>query len=263
MFKTSDGIEIDYEFYPGAGKVVVLLNGIFMNMKSWDFLVKDLKDRYSVLLHNFRCQWTSSNGECSFEKHVQDLKELCDYLNIKELCLVGTSYGAEVAMHFAAEYPDLVKTLVVITATARITNYVRNIALRWRVGAESKDPEKFVLSWLTDVYSERFIDAHPDLLATITSRMQNFNYDGAIMLLDSFLEMERKPLIEKLDAIKCPTLVVCVEHDRIKPPRFSHEIAAHTEDSKLVCVPDSGHAVVVEKPHTVSHLIRAHLALVE
>ncbi|HBT39015.1 MAG: Alpha/beta hydrolase fold domain-containing protein [Thermotoga sp. 50_1627] len=261
MFKTSDGVELDYEFYAGRGSVVALLNGIFMNMKSWEFLLKDLKDRYSVLLHNFRCQWTSSNAECSFERHVQDLKQLCDALKIDRLHLVGTSYGAEVGMLFAAEHPEMVESLVIITATARVTPYIRNHALLWKMGAETKDPTRFVLSWLTDVYSEAFLDAHPDLLNTIVSRMKNFNYDGAAMLLDSFLHMEQKPLIEKLPSISCPTLVVCAEHDRIKPPRFSREIAALIKDAKLVCVPDSGHAVVVEKVQTISHLVRAHLSL--
>lgn len=261
MFQSSDGVEIDYEFYPGRGSVVALLNGIFMNMRSWDFLTKDLKGRFSLLLHNFRCQWTSSNGECSFEKHVQDLKELCDALKIDKLHLVGTSYGGEVGMLFAAEHPQMVKSLVVITATASVTPYIRNHALLWRMGTETRDPAKFVLSWLNDVYSENFLDAHPDLLNTIVSRMQNFNYDGAMMLLNSFLQMEQKPLVEKLPSIKCPTLVVYAEHDRIKPPRFSHEIAALIKDANLVCVPDSGHAVVVEKPRTISNLVMAHLSL--
>ncbi|MCS7175595.1 alpha/beta fold hydrolase [Pseudothermotoga sp.] len=261
MFQTSDGVLIDYEFHPAEGEVVTLLNGIFMNCHSWDFLLKDLKGRYSVLTHNFRCQWTSSNGDCSFEKHVQDLKELCDHLNIDKLHLVGTSYGAEVGMHFAIKYPQMVKSLVVITATARVTPYIRNLALRWKAGAETKDPIKFVLSWLNDVYSEKFIDEHPDLLSNIVTRMSGFNYEGAIMLLDSFLQMEHDPLVEKLSKIDCPTLVIVAEYDRVKPPHFSYEIASQVKGSKLVCIPDTGHAIVVEKPWIVSYLVRSHLAL--
>lgn len=261
MFRTSDGVSIDYEFYPAKGDVVLLLNGVFMSCRSWDFLLKDLKNHCSVLLHNFRCQWTSSNGDCSFEKHVQDMKELCDHLGIDKVHLIGTSYGAEVSMSFAAEYPQMVKSLVVITATARVTPSIRNLALRWRMGAETKDPTKFVLSWLNDVYSEKFIDEHPDLLTNIASRMKDFNYEGAVMLLDSFLKMEHKPLVEKLSKINCPTLVVSAEHDRVKPPSFSYEIASHIKGAKLICIPDAGHAVVVEKPQIVSYLIRSHLAL--
>lgn len=261
MFRTSDGVSIDYEFYPAKGDVVLLLNGVFMSCRSWDFLLKDLKNHCSVLLHNFRCQWTSSNGDCSFEKHVQDMKELCDHLGIDKVHLIGTSYGAEVSMRFAAEYPQMVKSLVVITATARVTPSIRNLALRWRMGAETKDPTKFVLSWLNDVYSEKFIDEHPDLLTNIASRMKDFNYEGAVMLLDSFLKMEHKPLVEKLSKINCPTIVVSAEHDRVKPPSFSYEIASHIKDAKLICIPDAGHAVVVEKPQIVSYLIRSHLAL--
>jgi len=260
MFKTSDGIAIDYQVRGESEEVVVFLNGIFMHYNSWLFIAEQLKE-YKIVLHNLRSQWTSGNGTCTFDRHVEDLKELLDHLSIDRVHLVGTSYGAEIGMFFAAKYPQLVKSMVIITATARITPSMKYKALKWKDGALSKDKEIFVRSWINDVYSERFIDKYPNLLETIVQRMNGFNYEGAVRLLDAFLELEQKPLLNELSKIHIPTLVVSAECDNIKPSCFSQEIAQQIPNAKHVCIPDCGHAAVVEKPKEVLFLTKAHLVL--
>lgn len=259
MFKTSDGIMIDYKVQGESEEVVVFLNGIFMDYNSWFFITEQLKGQYRIILHNFRCQWSSQNGSCSFERHVEDLKELLDYLKISKVHLVGTSYGAEVGMFFAVRYPELVKSLTIITATARITPSIKYRALRWKDGAMSKNKEIFVRSWINDVYSEQFLDRYPNLFDTIIQRMSQFNYEGAVKLLDAFLELERKPLLNQLSKIGAPALVVSAQFDNIKPVNFSQEIAQQIPGAKHVCIPDCGHAAVIEKPKEMLFLIKAHL----
>ncbi|WP_232503662.1 alpha/beta fold hydrolase [Thermotoga profunda] len=259
MFKTSDGIMIDYQIYGESEEVIVFLNGIFMHYNNWSFITEQLKDKYKIILHNFRCQWTSGNGMCSFERHVEDLKELLDHLNINKVHLVGTSYGAEVGMFFSVRYPELVRSLTIITATARIVPSIKYKALRWRDGAISKNQEIFVRSWINDVYSEQFLDKYPNLFETIIQRMQLFNYEGVVNLLDAFLELEQKPLLNQLSEIDVPTLVVSAQFDNIKPICFSQEIAQQIPNAKHVCIPNCGHAAIIEKPKEVLFLIKAHL----
>ncbi len=263
MYTTSDGVTIDYEVHGESEETVVFLNGIFMHYSSWFYIADKLKDHYKVVLHNFRCQWSSQNGPCSFDRHVEDLKELLDHLKIGAVHLAGTSYGAEVGMFFAIKYPQLVKSLTIITATARVTPSIKYRALRWRDGAMSKDKEIFVRSWINDVYSDQFLDKHPNLFETITQRMQDFNYQGAVKLLDAFLELEQKPLLNHLSKISAPTLVASAQFDHIKPMCFSQEIAHQIPNARYVCIPDCGHAAVVEKPKEVFFLIKAHLSFLK
>ncbi len=259
MFKTSDGISIDYQVRGESEEVVVFLNGIFMHYNSWLFATEQLKDRYKIVLHNLRSQWTSENGACSFDRHVEDLKELLDHLRIGRVHLIGTSYGAEVGMFFAVKYPQLVKSMAIITATARVTPSMKYKALKWKDGALSKDKEIFVRSWINDVYSEQFINKYSNLLETIVQRMNGFNYEGAVRLLDAFLELEQKPLLNELSKIQIPVLVVSAEEDNIKPPCFSQEIARQITNATYVCIQNCGHAAVVEKPKEILFLIKAQL----
>lgn len=260
MFKTSDGVMIDYELKGESDEVIVFLNGIFMHYNGWYYVVDHIKDKYRALLHNFRCQWSSQNGICTFDRHVEDLWELLSYLKISKVHLIGTSYGAEVGMFFTVKYPHLVKSLTLITATATITPSMKYKALRWKDGAISKDHQVFVRSWINDIYSEQFLDKHPNLFETIVQRMQQFNYEGAMNLLDAFLELEHSSLISQLSKINVPTLVVSAEFDYIKPPCFSKQIAQQIPNSKYICIPDCGHAAVIEKPKEVLFLIKAQLS---
>ncbi len=255
-----NGVDIYYEVM-GEGEPIVLLNGIFMNTKSWFNQYVILSRKYRVILHDFRGQWKSGKprdrNSYSIETHAEDLRELLDYLNIEKVHLVGTSYGGEVALKFAVKYPDYVKDLIVIAAASEIHTDLKLGALRMIEAAKTKDPYKFVLSWITDVYSDNFLDRmgwrFVERLVNIYS--VGFDYDAIVFLLESFLELEKNPLTPVLNKITAPTLVIAAEKDRVKPVKYSRIIADKIRDSELVIVNNAGHAVVIENPKLVNTLI--------
>jgi len=255
-----NNVNIYYEVH-GEGEPVVLLNGIFMNTKSWFYQYTVLSRKYKVILHDLRGQWNSEKPKnedaYSIEIHADDLKELLDKLRITNIHLVGTSYGGEIALQFAIKYPEYVKDLIVITAASEIHLDLKLSALRWMEGAKTKDPYKFILSWINDVYSEEFLNKVgwqfiEKLKATYSS---GFDFDAAVLLLKSFLRLEEKPLTPLLKKINVPTLIIAAEKDRIKPPKYSRIIAENISNSELVIVNNAGHAVVLEKPGVVNSLI--------
>jgi pimeloyl-ACP methyl ester carboxylesterase len=124
-------------------------------------------------------------------------------------------------------------------------------------GALSKDPRRFVLSWINDVYSDSFIEkSGPQLLERLVSIYSNgFDFKSAAYLLKSFLKMAEEPLTPKLRGIDKPTLIIAAEKDRVKPPKYSEIIAKNITNSTYVVINDAGHAVVIEKPTIINYLI--------
>ena len=266
-FLTSDGIKIEYEFncqnygdVDGETVAIVFLNGIFMHYESWKVFSKNIPQNIPMLFHNFRCQWGSGcavDKECSFERHVEDLKELLDYLGIKKAKFIGTSYGGEVGMLFGASYPEYVESMMIITSTARIDKVMESKALRWKDGAKSRSPEIFVNSWLSDVYSEGYINSINNLSQIIASRLTGFNYEGAERLLEAFLRLNDLNLLERIKNFEFPVLIISAEEDNIKPKKFSEEIYKQLKSALHLTIPNSGHAVVVERPKEIGYLISA------
>lgn len=255
------GVRIYYEVY-GSGEPVILLNGVFMSTASW-ILQRNHLTRlgYRVILHDMRGQWNSGKPDdedrYSLEIHAEDLRNLMDHLGVKKAHLIGTSYGGEVAMLFAAKYREYVNDLTVIASVSEIHEDLRLTAMRWLEGALSRDVRRFVLSWITDVYSERFITRHGrDLLERLVATFsKGFSLTSAAHLIKSFLKMLDSPLTPLLRDIRVPTLVVSAEEDRVKPPKYSKIIASEIPNSSYVEVKEAGHAVILEKPDVVNYLI--------
>jgi len=260
-FKSGE-VSLYYEVH-GRGEPVVLVNGIFMNTKSWYAQTTHLvNSNYSVVLHDMRGQWNSDKPldetQYSLEIHVEDLKNLLNHLNVEKVHLVGTSYGGVVAMLFTLKHPEYVNDLTVITSVSEVMPELKVKILRWLEGALTGDARRFVLSWINDVYSDDFIvKSGGEVLVNklVNLYSSGFDFNAAAKLLKTSLSLESKPLTPYLREINVPTLVVAADEDRIMPPKYSKAIAENIKGSSLVIVKESGHAVIIEKPQELNYLL--------
>jgi pimeloyl-ACP methyl ester carboxylesterase len=58
-----------------------------------------------------------------------------------------------------------------------------------------------------------------------------------------------------LDAIRCPTLVLCGSEDSWAPANRHRDMAARIPDATLVFVPDCGHMCTMERPEAVTRAL--------
>ncbi|MGC8015913.1 alpha/beta fold hydrolase, partial [Salmonella enterica] len=80
------------------------------------------KMNYKILLHDFKGQLKSEKpkGPYSFKEHAYESKLLMDELDIKKVHIIGTSYGGEVALRFAIDYPQYVKSISIIDSVSEL-----------------------------------------------------------------------------------------------------------------------------------------------
>ncbi|WP_448187557.1 alpha/beta fold hydrolase [Azospirillum sp. sgz301742] len=62
-----------------------------------------------------------------------------------------------------------------------------------------------------------------------------------------------------LDAIRCPTLVLCGRQDAITPPELHVEIAEGIPGARYIPIEDAGHLAPMERPQAVTALLRSWL----
>ncbi|HOX18373.1 MAG TPA: alpha/beta hydrolase, partial [Spirochaetales bacterium] len=120
----SGGVSFAYELSDAGGKgtepkgTVVLLNGVAMSIAHWKPVAAALTAAgFRVLCHDFRGQLLSDKpaGPYSLELHARDLALLLDALGFGgRVHLVGTSYGAEVALAFARDFPERAASLCMV-----------------------------------------------------------------------------------------------------------------------------------------------------
>ncbi len=112
----SNGARLHYQ-QVGEGPDLVLIHGLTGNLAVWHLkIVPLLWDRFRVLSYDLRghgySDMTPSGYTC--DDMAEDLLELLDRLEIQRPPLVGHSFGADVALYFAANHPERVRGVVAI-----------------------------------------------------------------------------------------------------------------------------------------------------
>ncbi|ESQ16401.1 MAG TPA: alpha/beta hydrolase [Chromatiaceae bacterium] len=244
--QASDAVQAD---------TVAFINGIAMTVQSWQPVREQFVNKgFRCLLHDCRGQLRSGKSlhrPFSFELHMADFLALLDRLNVNRVHLVGTSYGAEIGILFAATHPERVATLSLIACASKLDHLMRAAAESWSIAADCGAIALFrcMLPW---AYSNTHLAQNRQQLLAQEQAMsrQPPEYRAAFkQLVDAFLQLD---LSAELEHIECPTLVIAAEHDLIKGPAVGRQIHDGIAGSEFCILPDAGHALVLEQPHQVA-----------
>jgi pimeloyl-ACP methyl ester carboxylesterase len=99
----------------GGGEPLVLVHGAWVDLHNWDFVVPALAQSYQVIAYDLR-----GHGESSLEPpdagdvhdDVADLVALVEHLGVAPVHVAGISSGAVIALRFACEHPQLVRSVL-------------------------------------------------------------------------------------------------------------------------------------------------------
>ena len=96
---------------------VVLLHGLQDCARSWDIFAAAIRSDYRVIALDSRGHGDSEHATPNaygFRDYIADIESLVSHLELNDIILVGHSAGARYAFVFAAEHPELVRSLVVV-----------------------------------------------------------------------------------------------------------------------------------------------------
>lgn len=249
----------------GEGEPVLLLNGGLMSIAAWEPVASVLAERYQVIRCDLRGQLlTPGMPEPRLEPHVADVLDLLDRLGLQRVHLAGTSYGSFVGIRLAALHPERVASLAVIAGTERITpeawagtEQLRALAIE---AVQGGDGGKVLEALLPGTYTPEYLEAQKANLAFHKSwvrAMPVIFFKGFVSMLSS---MEGLDLTPYLGAIRCPTLIVAPELDKVFPPERSRALAAGIPQARLEIVPGAPHGIVVEKADATARYLLDFLA---
>jgi 3-oxoadipate enol-lactonase len=248
-----DGLELYYEVKADASseKTIAFFNGVMASCSSWNAFVP-LFERfgYRVILHDFKGQLLSSKprGPYTFAQHAEEAKELFLHAGARTVHIVGTSYGGEVAMAFAAAYPEMTKSITVIDSVSELDGVLEAFLKNWVFLCESGSGKDFFNGIMPAIYGRNFIRDNREMLAARADAADHFPkeyLEGQKILYDTFLK--DMTMTDALYKISCPALVVCGEEDILKPPRFSKIIADRIKGAEYITLPECGHVAIFEK----------------
>ena len=242
---------------------VAFLNGLSQTTVAWGLQAQSLKGKRSVLLHDAAGQGKSDPPPEGHRPagHARDLAHLLDALGVRQVDVVGFSFGSRIALRLALQDPERVRRLVLVGCAHRDTVLRKWIVRSWFDALEKGGLEHAFRvvtpviignAWLT-----RNADAEPQMLRAFTRRNTP---EGMRRLLSDTLLPGGALSRTDLRKIRVPTLVIRGADDLIVADDISQELAASIRGARHVTCPGVGHTVAIEAPEWFTAQVAEFLA---
>jgi pimeloyl-ACP methyl ester carboxylesterase len=240
---------------------ILFCHGVLLNRRIFDRQMDALADRYRCVAFDFRGHGRSQVTDHGYgvDELTADAAEVIQALGLGPVHVVGHSLGAFVGLRLAARQPELVRSLVVLSASA--DRQSRSDVLRYRLlqaMARRVGIAPLAGSLIATLFGKEF-RADPDRAAEREAwrhDIATMSLRGALLAVDGVLA--REAIVAELSRIAAPTLVVVGDRDPAAPRRLGERIRAGIPGARLVTVP-TGHTSPVERPDLVTAAIEEHL----
>ncbi|MEW6717602.1 MAG: alpha/beta hydrolase [Chloroflexota bacterium] len=229
----------------GDKPAVVLIHGAGGTHLYWPAEVRRLPG-YDVFALDLPGHGKSEGvGQQSIEGYVEAVLNWMEAVGLHKAMFVGHSMGGAIALLLGLEHSERVLGLGLVSTGGRLK--VAPIILE---STASSVTFQSVLPAIAEwAFSEQ---ADPQLLAQFGKDLAETR---SSVLHGDFMACDAFDVLERLEAIQAPTLVLCGQNDRMTPVRHSEFLADHIPSSKLEIIPASGHMVMLEQPATVAEAL--------
>jgi pimeloyl-ACP methyl ester carboxylesterase len=233
---------------------LVILGGMTQTLSSWGGQLRPLAADRQVLVYEARGQGQTELdlADVSPPRHIEDFAALLAALGLPtpvDLC--GFSFGGRIALAIAAARPELVRRLVITGVSAGRGALGRVIVRAWRAALATGDLEALAWLSLADTLGPAYLDRNEHMLAAMVQAVITRNrYDGVRALFEQTLgDDPRGPYHPTTLApqIRCPTLLIAGELDRLAPAAELAALAAlFAGPVEHHIVPGVGHTAPIE-----------------
>ena len=207
-------------------------------------------DRYKTLTEDFRVTLfdrpMSPPQEYSIRDIANDLAKSMSKAGIRNAIVLGSSQGGMIAQQFAIDHPDMVSALVLCATTCKVEGQTYETIERWIRAAEEKDRKTLAMLVLNDIYSPAIAKIIENNMIKMVSKVPDALLERFVILGKSCLTFD---LSESVSQIRCKTLVLGTEGDKVTLPDGAKTIAKLIKGSELHMYDKRyGHCIVDEVP---------------
>ncbi|MEA2514663.1 MAG: hypothetical protein QOF33_2862 [Thermomicrobiales bacterium] len=195
-----NGLNMYYEIH-GTGRPLVLLHGAFMTIDGFGTILSGLAETRQVIAVEQQAHGHTGDIDrpLTYEQMADDTAALLRHLGIEQADVVGYSMGGGIALQVAIRHRDLVRKLVVASATFNSSGMYPEAF----VAIESITPGLFAGSPWLEAYHR--VAPNPDDFSTLVAKVKRLD-----------LELQDWPP-EDIRAIAAPAFVIIGDSDGTRP----------------------------------------------
>lgn len=190
----------------------ILLHGMGQNASSWDKTVSYLPDTAETFCPELSDFFSEDN--CNYNEMYSSFCRYCNRFS-EPLNFCGLSLGAVLALNYAIDFPQNVRSLILIAPQYNMPKFllkVQNVLFKFMPESRFKD---------IGLKKKDFI--------TLTNSMMNMDFTSS------------------LNKVNSPVVVICGEKDNVNK-KAAIKLAGELPDAKFSTIDNSGHEVNVDNP---------------
>ena len=224
---------------------IVLVHGTMGKSEDWSRVVEELSHSRSVIRPNYieRVAGRNSTNELAIKDLADEVVAAVRAEGKQHFDLVGNSLGAAVATCIAAEYPEMIRSLVLVSGFSHGSDPRMNLQFKLWLRLASTDKVAFTKLLLVSGLSPVFLSGFDE--PTLNGITENFIASTDWRPIDQTIRVDLSVEVREYAArIKTPTLLITAKHDQIVPPAYSDNLVPGAKTLEL----NSGHLIFLEKP---------------
>lgn len=247
----------------GAGPPIVFLHGWPVDSREFQRQVDGLSDAHRVIA------WDAPGvGESTDPREGASLEDWADWLaaflralDIDDAHIAGLSWGGGLALAFANRHPELVRSLVLMSAYAGWSGSLPDHEVQRRLTLAIENTERPLDEWVPGMLDTLLSPGSAPWIADELTAMLSDHHPAATRIaLTAFAEADLRPALPDVEA---PTLMLYGELDVRSPKAVWAPIHEAIPHSKLVVIPGVGHMVDMQAHERCNAEIRAFIGDVE
>ena len=253
----------------GIGAPVIMLHGFTGSTETWRPLINKLEQAFRVITIDLpghgQTDAPPETTRYRMELVADDLAGLLDRLQATPAHWLGYSMGGRLALYLACRLPQLVRSLILESASPGIIDsYERKARVEQDASLAQRIEREGIARFVDHWQSIPLFDTQKRLPEEIRSALRSQRLkNSAAGLANSLRGMgtgAQPELWSELGSLKMPVLLITGEDDR-KFTSINRRMAAAISGSRLETVPNTGHAVHLESADLYGDLVLNFLSI--
>ncbi len=231
-------------------EVVLFIHGAGGGEYTWSYQKGFFEKQFNPVIIELPGHGKSGGeGEQEIGRYAEHVHAFLKAIRLSKVTLVGHSMGGAIVQTLALTHPEVIHKIVLVGTGARLR------VLPMILNGIKDNFEETVRKITRFAYSRK---ASSDLIERGISDLMRCRPE---VLYGDFLACDRFDIMNEVEKIDLPTLVLCGDEDELTTVKYSQFLHSRIKHSKLEILPNAGHMVMMESPKAFNEKIREFIAV--
>lgn len=236
------------EYGPDSEYTLLLLHGLMGELSNFDGIIEGFQDEYKIYVPQLPL-FSIPLRKLSVSGLMNYINDFVEYMDLKNIIVLGNSLGGHLAQLFTLENPDRVKAMVLTGSSGLFESAMGN-----------SFPKRGSYEYIKKKAEDVFYDPRHATKELVDAVYQDVNdRSRAIRIIKTAKSAIRHNLGDKLKDINKPALLIWGKQDGVTPPFVAEKFHELLPQSDLYFIDKCGHAPMMERPDEFNKLLKSFL----